>query len=189
MSDMTHSRLVARATAWLRRNGFRVALPELYTAATGEIPDAWGLASGGTSCLIECKVSRADFLRDKEKYFRRRPEAGMGNLRYYMAPAGLIKLIDLPEGWGLLAVHGRIIRRESGEPTYRTFGGNTDKADKALMYAVLRRLDCAGILRDGLSVASLQIKVRTEREKLERELRSLRRRSPASLPLLAGGGR
>lgn len=169
---MTHSTLVARAAAWLRRNGFKVALPELYTAQ-GEIPDAWGLDSGGTSCIVEVKVSRADFLRDAKKWHRRNAWAGMGNVRYYMAPAGIIKAEELPEGWGLLSVHGRIIRREveaaHGEQNH------TDRADKRLLYSVLRRLDCAGILRGGLSVASLQIKVRQGRQRLEREMLGMKR--------------
>jgi hypothetical protein len=169
---MTHALLVARATAWLRRNGFKVALPELYTAQ-GEIPDAWGLDSGGTSCIVEVKVSRADFLRDAKKWHRRNAWAGMGNVRYYMAPVGIITAEELPEGWGLLAVHGRIIRREA--EAAQSEQNHTDRADKRLLYSVLRRLDCAGILREGLSVASLQIKVSTERDKLERELHKLKR--------------
>lgn len=168
---MSHSMLVARATAWLRRNGFKVALPELYTA-TGEIPDAWGLDSGGTSCVIEVKVSRADFLRDAKKWHRRNSNHGMGNLRFYMAPAGIITTIELPQGWGLLSVHGRIIRREA-EPVHLQ-DHYIDRADKRFLYSALRRLDCAGILRDGLSVASLQIKVKTERNNLEREMRQLK---------------
>ena len=172
MNMMPHSMLVARASAWLRRNGFKVALPELYTA-TGEIPDAWGLDSGGTSCVVEVKVSRADYLRDAKKWHRRNPIHGMGNLRFYMAPAGIITTADLPQGWGLLSVHGRIIRREA-EPVHLQ-DHYVDRADKRLLYSVLRRLDCAGILRGGLSVASLQIKVQTEREKLERELHKLKR--------------
>lgn len=179
MSTMSHAILVARATAWLRRNGFKVALPELYTAV-GEIPDAWGLDSGGTSCIVEVKVSRSDFMRDAKKWHRRNAWAGMGNVRYYMAPAGIIKSDEIPKGWGLLAVHGRIIRREL-EATYGE-QNPTDKADKRLLYSALRRLDCAGIFRDGLAVASLQIKVRSERERLERELRNLKHRAP--LPLM-----
>ncbi|MBI5520233.1 MAG: MmcB family DNA repair protein [Desulfovibrio sp.] len=185
MSVMSHSILVARASAWLRRNGFKVALPELYTAG-GEIPDAWGLDSGGQSCIVEVKVSRSDFLRDAKKWHRRNAWAGMGNIRYYMAPTGIIKPEELPEGWGLLVVRGRIIRREveaaHGEQNH------TDRADKRLLYSVLRRLDCAGILRGGLSVASLQIKVSTERERLERELRAFKRRTPEALQMLSGAG-
>jgi hypothetical protein len=167
---MSHPVLVARATAWLRRNGFKVALPELYTAG-GEIPDAWGLNSGGTSCIIECKVSRADFLRDAHKFHRKCPERGMGNVRYYMSPAGIIATDELPEGWGLLSVHGRVIRREAEASCFPQ--NDTDKADKRLMYSVLRRLDCAGILRDGLSVASLQLKVSWEQRRLSSELSRL----------------
>lgn len=184
MSTMSHSMLVARATAWLRRNGFKVALPELYTSM-GEIPDAWGLDSGGTSCVIEVKVSRADYLRDAKKWHRRNSNHGMGNLRFYMAPAGIIAQAELPLGWGLLSVHGRIIRREA-EPVLLQ-DHYIDRADKRFLYSVLRRLDCSGILRGGLSVASLQIKVRTEREHLERELHALKRRSPEALQMLGVG--
>lgn len=183
---MTHSILVARATTWLRRNGFKVALPEVYTIG-GEIPDAWGLDSCGDTCVIEVKVSRADFLRDRKKYHRRRPEVGMGNWRYYMAPVGLIKPEELPECWGLLEVHGRIIKKAVQAGLNQ--GALQHKVDMAFMYSILRRLDCAGILRDGLQVAKLQIKVRTEREKLKRELHVLKRRAPEALPLLSGEGR
>lgn len=31
----------------------------------------------------------------------------MGQARYYMAPAGVIGVLDLPDNWGLLEVHGR----------------------------------------------------------------------------------
>lgn len=54
------------------------------------------------SVLIEVKVSRPDFLRDKKKIFRRNPHMGMGQFRYYCCPIGLIKTDELPDGWGLL---------------------------------------------------------------------------------------
>lgn len=61
--------------------------------------------------------------------------------------------------------------------------GKMEEALGVIVYSVLRRLDCAGILRDGLSVAGLQIKVKTEKVRLERELRQLKR----GLPLLGVG--
>ena len=57
--------------------------------------------------LIECKVSRADFLSDREKPFRRDPTLGMGCERLYLTPAGLIGADDLPPRWGLLECKGR----------------------------------------------------------------------------------
>ena len=61
------------------------------------------------SILIECKVSRADFIADKSKNFRQQENYGMGDYRYYATPPGLILSGELPEGWGLLEVHDRQI--------------------------------------------------------------------------------
>ncbi len=96
---MTHADLVARGLKWLE-NRCTIAFPELVTAA-GETPDGWGFGGDG-SILVECKATRSDFLADAKKYYRRRPAFGMGNLRYYLCPPGLIRPEELPEAWGLL---------------------------------------------------------------------------------------
>lgn len=110
-SGMTHSAAVEAAGRWLKTFGCPVVLCEL-TACTlhGETPDAIGWKSG-CSILIECKVSRADFLRDRKKLFRMIPENGMGMYRLYLCPEGLIKPEELPKGWGLLWVCGKRISR------------------------------------------------------------------------------
>lgn len=103
---MTHAELVERAARWLKGTaGCNVVLAE-FVAQVGEIPDAIGWKSC-ESFLIECKTSRADFLADKKKPWRREPEFGMGVYRYFMAPAGIIKPEELPAGWGLLEVTER----------------------------------------------------------------------------------
>jgi hypothetical protein len=61
--------------------------------------------------LVECKVSRPDFLADREKPFRQKPESGVGCERYYLAPRGLIRVEELRPGWGLLEVCGREIEK------------------------------------------------------------------------------
>ena len=66
--------------------------------------------------LVECKVSRADFLADREKPFRQKPESGVGCERYYLAPRGLIRLQELRPGWGLLEVCGREIEKVRPSP-------------------------------------------------------------------------
>jgi len=115
--SMTHGQLCQRAARWLKTaaviadesygRGFArvkcsVVLSELVCTAR-EIPDAIGWAHGGsTSILVECKTSRADFRADQKKWFRKRPHIGMGRYRYYLAPAGVIPLDDVPELWGLL---------------------------------------------------------------------------------------
>jgi hypothetical protein len=103
---MTHEKLVSRAVTWLRSYGCGVVLSE-QSCASGETPDAIGWKRGCHSVLVECKSSRADFLIDREKPFRRKAESGMGCERFYMAPAGLVTAQDLSEGWGLLELHGR----------------------------------------------------------------------------------
>lgn len=103
---VTHEKLVSKAVSWLRNYGCGVVLSE-QSCASGEAPDAIGWKRGCHSVVVECKISRADFLADREKPFRRKPQLGMGCERYYLAPAGLIAPGDLPGGWGLLELCGR----------------------------------------------------------------------------------
>lgn len=119
-STLTHADLVRRAASWLRnRKNCRVVLTE-QTTGSGEIPDAIGWKFGDTSYLVECKTSRADFFADRGKSFRCDPCEGMGIMRYFMAPQGVLQVDDLREkcdGWGLLEVKGRTVRvlREATE--------------------------------------------------------------------------
>ena len=96
------------AVHWLRRYRCGVVLSE-QACANGELPDAMGWKKACHSVLIECKVTRADFLADRAKPVRQNPEKGVGAERYYLAPRGLIRLEELPRGWGLLEVCGREI--------------------------------------------------------------------------------
>ena len=94
--------------AWLRRYRCGVVLSE-QACASGEMPDAMGWKKACHSVLVECKITRADFLADRAKPFRQRPETGVGSERYYLAWRGLIGIEELPAGWGLLEVCGREI--------------------------------------------------------------------------------
>jgi hypothetical protein len=78
---------------------------------SGEMPDAIGWKKACHSVLVECKASRPDFLADREKPFRQKPESGVGCERYYLAPRGLIRVEELRPGWGLLEVCGREIEK------------------------------------------------------------------------------
>ncbi len=99
---MKHSHLVEKAVEWLRtRYRCGIILSEQY-CATGEVPDAIGWKGFCRSVLVECKVTRADFLADATKPFRLKPDEGLGSERLYMAPRGLIRPEELPKGWGLL---------------------------------------------------------------------------------------
>ena len=63
---MTHPQLVERAVAWLRSYRCGVVLSE-QACASGEIPDAIGWKRACHSVLVECKVSRGDFLSDRDR--------------------------------------------------------------------------------------------------------------------------
>lgn len=101
--EISHEELVQTAFAYLRTDaGCSVVFQERVSPGF-EIPDAIGFKSG-LSFLIECKASRADFLADKKKAFRKNPALGMGYERYFMAPIGLLEPSEIPDGWGLLEV-------------------------------------------------------------------------------------
>jgi len=114
---MKHSTLVAMGVRWLSRQ-CSVVLYEFATPAE-ENPDVIGWAPGAGSVLIECKLSRSDFLRDAGKTVRKNPRAGMGQRRYYLSPVDVIEVKDLPAKWGLLwVVRGQVIvkREARGHP-------------------------------------------------------------------------
>lgn len=147
--EYTHDELVLRAERWLKQIGCGVVFRELVTSTySGEQPDAIGWRST-VSVLIECKANRADFLADKKKPFRRRPEDGMGDWRIYMCPPEVIQPEDLPNGWGLLWVCGRTVKRVHGIPKGNVRwlapplqGNKTNEA--IMMYSALRRLTLRG---------------------------------------------
>ena len=105
--EARHAQLISRTVEWLRRHyKCGIILSEQY-CATGEVPDVIAWKGFCKSVLVECKVSRADFLADASKPFRVKPDEGMGCQRLYMAPAGMIRAEELPKHWGLLELHGR----------------------------------------------------------------------------------
>ena len=107
---MTHSRLVDEAVRWLR-SSYRcgIVLSE-QSCSSGETPDAIGWKGRNHSVVVECKVSRADFLADASKPWRIGPDCALGCERYFLAPAGMISCEELPAGWGLLEIRGREVR-------------------------------------------------------------------------------
>jgi len=136
---VTHAKLVDLAVLWLRRYRCGVVLSE-QACISGEMPDAIGWKKQCHSVLIECKVSRADFLADRDKPFRQKPETGVGSERYYLAPRGLIRREELPAGWGLLEVHGREVERlKPAAKTMRTEIGFGYEMN--LLLASLRRVE------------------------------------------------
>lgn len=154
MKQFTHSELVKIAYRWVLKNGScGVAFRELVCTANGEIPDVIGFGSSH-SVLIECKATRSDFLADKKKSFRINPSIGMGKIRYFCCPKDLIKVDELPDGWGLIYVNDdgkaiRVHRPTSTHPDYPHmkwdyYHQHNIKAENALMYSALRRLQIRG---------------------------------------------
>lgn len=143
--EISHKELVEQAGLWLRNcsKTHTVVITELVTSGT-ETPDAIGFSAQGGTTLIECKASRADFQADKKKHFRRYPENGMGDHRYFMAPVGLLKPEELPENWGLIEVYEKT---ESGRrKRYLTVSPKlcpqvNQRAQTGMLVSVLRRLE------------------------------------------------
>ena len=136
---MTHQQLVQLAVAWLRRYRCGVVLSE-QACISGEMPDAIGWKRASHSVLIECKISRADFLADRDKPSRRKPETGVGSERFYLLPAGIVRPEDLPQGWGLLEYKNRkIITIRASARNHRTSVGFGYEMN--LLLASLRRVE------------------------------------------------
>jgi len=138
---VTHQQLVRLAEQWLRRQ-YRcgIVLSE-QSCASGETPDVIGWKGKCRSVLVECKISRADFLADQEKPFRKDPSLGMGCERFYLVPAGLISQDELPKRWGLLECKGREVKlaARAGRNSQRTETGLMWEMN--LLLASLRRVE------------------------------------------------
>jgi len=136
---VTHAKLVSLAVAWLRRYRCGVVLSE-QACLSGEMPDALGWKKACHSVLVECKLTRADFLADRAKPFRQQPETGVGAERYYLAPRDLIRSEELPSGWGLLEVCGREIEtKKRSAKNLRSPAGF--QYEMNLLLASLRRVE------------------------------------------------
>jgi hypothetical protein len=136
---MTHEKLVKKAVAWLRSYGCGVVLSE-QSCASGETPDAIGWKGRCHSVVVECKISRTDFLADREKPFRHKPDKAMGCERFYLTPAGLLRPAELPNSWGLLEIRGKWVEVVcSSSKTLRSTVGFRHEMN--LLLASLRRVE------------------------------------------------
>jgi hypothetical protein len=138
-----HKTLKKEACRWLFRMGYRAIAAEVRVPPLGII-DAVGTGlfrpyhnylfapyDLPQVCFVECKASRADFMRDlgrdgqlemflternrrRGKRGRKRSIVGLAkfdacaaqpiaNLLYVLAPAGIVQKKDLPPRWGLLS--------------------------------------------------------------------------------------
>ena len=136
---MTHAQLVEKAVHWLRRYRCGVVLSE-QACVSGEMPDAIGWKRACHSVLVECKVTRSDFLADRAKPFRLKPEQGVGCERFYLVPAGLVRHEEIPAGWGLLELRrSRIEMTHASAKSLRSATGF--RCEMNLLLASLRRVE------------------------------------------------
>jgi hypothetical protein len=152
VQKMTHAECVSAATRYLS-NRCKVVLPEFFSH-NSELPDVIGFNTGFVrdgrwfggvfSTLIEVKVSRSDFFADRKKSFRINPHKGMGDLRYYCCPKGLIDKDEVPEGWGLIYIYpsGQIRIVKNSNVHKRDI-----EAEFYLLYYYARRATFAGVHR------------------------------------------
>ena len=123
MTAPSHADLVQAAAKRLRKPyqncspvghlGCSHVVTELVCNNMIEIPDVIGFHSHG-SILIEAKTSKADFHKDQFKDSRRHTFMGMGRLRYYICPTGLLVTDEMPPKWGLLYFDGKQVKAEKG---------------------------------------------------------------------------
>jgi hypothetical protein len=113
MKNHTHEDLVVIAARWLQNHHRCGLVITEMGSGCAECPDAIGWIAGGMSHLVECKTSRADFLVDRDKWFRSEDVGKMfaaGNFRWYLTPPGLVQPCEIKGQWGLLEIHGRSVR-------------------------------------------------------------------------------
>jgi hypothetical protein len=136
---MTHAQLVEKAVRWLRTYRCGVVLSE-QACISGEMPDAIGWKRACHSVLVECKVTRSDFLADRAKPFRLKPEQGVGCERFYLVPGRLIRPEEMPQGWGLLVYSGGKV--EMVHPSAKNLRTATGfRYEMNLLLASLRRVE------------------------------------------------
>lgn len=137
---MTHAQLVKVAEQWLRNYRCSIVLSE-QQCSSGEMPDAIGWKGKCRSVVVECKVSRADFLADRAKPWRTNPEIALGCERFFLSPRGIIRPEDLPNSWGLLEYHDRRVTVLVKPPrqSLRSAAGLMNEMN--LLLASLRRVE------------------------------------------------
>lgn len=136
--ETAHDELVRRAARWLRGTMHcGVVLCEVGSGI--EQPDAigWRL-SGLLSIMVECKTNRSDFFRDQKKWHRRYLR-GVGQQRWFLTPRGLVKPEEVPDGWGLIEAHTRIIRKIKPAPKVTEYDPEIWRLEIPLLYGALRK--------------------------------------------------
>jgi hypothetical protein len=106
---------------------------ELHCWSVKEAPDVIGWDFRGKCFVLECKISVSDFQADKKKPHRAEG-CGLGNVRYFVVPKGLIAKKDVPVGWGLIETSGRGLRMVKRA----TYGTSDRDAERLLLISLAR---------------------------------------------------
>lgn len=134
---MTHKDLVSAAVNWLEtEHKCPLVFPELKVTAQKEIPDVIGFFDDGITVVIECKTSKANFTGDKKKPYRKYPEDGLGDYRYFAVTENVRLYQDeIPKNWGLIFFdkHGSSVEIEP-----ERFDKSNKRSESALLVAAIR---------------------------------------------------
>ena len=132
--EVTHDFLVKYASRWLAGQ-CPIVVTEIATS--GEEPDVLGWKENH-SILLEIKASVSDYKADFDKPFRRHPERGIGERRYFFTPKGLLNPDTLPTGWGLLELQEKRKVVKVRSSTY--FGQSNARHEIGILVSTLRRI-------------------------------------------------
>ena len=143
---ITHDMLVKQAKRWLETNSklsCGVVLAE-YRCYANSIPDVIGF-NADRSIVIECKISRSDFLADKHK-----PHRGyvnqLGNKRFYFVLPHILSAEDIPEDWGLIYAGDKRVTIVKDAP-YHT-EPTVKVAEYSILYSIARRANIKGFMNE-----------------------------------------
>ena len=108
-----HHDMASRLSGWLREQcrvtweNIELMVPRAAGGRQAVRPDVFSLARTYDEqrinpCVHEVKVSRADFLADLARPEKRAAYAQLAEVVYYAAPEGVIRVAEVPDGFGLL---------------------------------------------------------------------------------------
>ena len=141
---------------WLKKTrGCGVVFRE--HSAGWEHPDALGFRAG-SSIMVECKVSRADFFADRNKVsrvgmsleFEQRPAQEC----WYLTPPALVEANELPSGWGLLEAHPRLVKAVIKADRTKPRSAQAIQHEVYRLYCEVRRYQIHGLTYPKLTLKS-----------------------------------
>ncbi len=213
-----HRTLKKEACRWLFGAGYQCVAAEVKLRPLGII-DAVGCGTfrpyhnhhGNRhevhqTCFIECKASRADFLRDltadgqmtlcmlERQHNRKRRLRGkvrqtvglgkfaacmmqpMANLHYILAPAGIVKKADVPPRWGLMTTG------PGGISVVVRATWQEMAAGQFVESAIARRLTGDIFRADDRAIVSINRDLMKQQQALAERIRQLRPFAPSAFP-------